>query len=82
MIFVIASIPGVQQYRMIQEAYDRLVVQILPGEGFSQDTLTRVKEHVLQVMGSGIKVEAVRVDSLPKETSGKMRRVISKIAGG
>jgi phenylacetate-CoA ligase len=82
LIFIIASIPGVQQYRMIQEAYDRLVVQILPGEGFRQETLKKVTEHVLQVMGSGIKVEAVPVDSLPKETSGKMRRVISKIAGG
>lgn len=82
LIFVVASIPGVQQYRMIQETYDRLVVQILPGQGFCRDTLKKVADHVLQVMGPEIKVEAVQVDSLPKETSGKMRRVISKIAGG
>ncbi len=79
LIFVIASIPGVQQYRMIQRSYEHLLVEILPGSDFGPDTLTKVQEHVLEVMGPGLHVEVKRVGVISKEASGKMRRVISEI---
>ncbi len=78
LIFVVASIPGVQQYRMIQKTYDQLIVEILPGPEYSELTLKHVSDHVLEVMGPGINVEVVKVDSIPQQ-SGKMRRVISEI---
>ncbi len=78
LIFVIASIPGVQQYRMIQKALDLLIVEILPGPGFAEETLKRAVDHVVEVMGPGIRVEAVKVDSISQQ-AGKMRRVISEI---
>jgi phenylacetate-CoA ligase len=79
LIFVVASIPGVLQYRMIQTGYDHLIVEILPGPGYSEETLMNVENHILEVMGPGLRVEVKRVDAIPKEPSGKMRRVISKI---
>ncbi|TKJ41560.1 hypothetical protein CEE37_03065 [candidate division LCP-89 bacterium B3_LCP] len=78
LIFVVASIKGVLQYRMIQKAYDQLAVEILPGPDYTDDTLPDVKKHVLEVMGSGVNVEVVKVDIIPQK-SGKMRRVISEI---
>ena len=78
LIFVIASIPGVMQYRMIQKTLDHLVVEILPGPGFDNQTLKKVKAHVLEVMGPGLRVDVHRVDEIPKP-SGKLRRVISEI---
>ena len=39
LVFVIASIPGVMQYRMTQKALDHLVVEILPGRSFDVQTL-------------------------------------------
>ncbi len=78
LIFVVASIPGVLQYRMIQKAYDRLTVEILPGPGYSEETLKKTAEHVIEVMGPGVKVEVVEVKEIPRQ-SGKMRRVISEI---
>jgi len=79
LIFVVASIPGVQQYRMIQKAYDHLIVEILPGQGFTQQTLAKAKEHVQQVMGAGLRVAVLQVKEIPRDPSGKMRRVISEI---
>jgi phenylacetate-CoA ligase len=78
LIFVVASIPGVLQYRMIQKTYDRLIVEILPGPGYSDETLKKTAEHVIEVMGPGVNVEVVEVDEIPRQ-SGKMRRVISEI---
>jgi phenylacetate-CoA ligase len=79
LIFVVASIPGVLQYRMTQTGYEHLIVDILPGPGYSPDTLKNVEAHVLEVMGPGLRVEVRQVDHIPKEPSGKMRRVISQI---
>jgi phenylacetate-CoA ligase len=79
LIFVVASIPGVLQYRMVQTGYDHLIVDILPGPGFSEETLKHVADHILEVMGPGLNVEVKRVEEIPKEPSGKMRRVISQI---
>ncbi|MFH1862730.1 MAG: hypothetical protein ABH878_07955 [bacterium] len=78
LIFVIASIPGVQQYRMIQKSFAHLIVEILPGKDFSLQTLEKAREHVLEVMGAGMQVDVQRVDQIPKQ-SGKMRRVISEL---
>lgn len=78
LIFVIASIKGVQQYRMIQKAYDHLIIEILPGPGYSETTLQDVRDHVLDVMGQNMRIDVDLVDSIPRQ-SGKMRRVISEI---
>jgi phenylacetate-CoA ligase len=78
LVFLMSSIPGVQQYRMIQKAYDHLLVEILPGPAFSDKTLKKVKEHVLQAMGSVTQVDVYSVDHIPQQ-SGKMRRLISEI---
>lgn len=79
LVFVIASVPGVMQYRMIQKRFDHLVVEILPGDGFDGQTLERIKAHVIEVMGNGLQVDVNKVDKIPKEQSGKLRRVISEI---
>ena len=81
LFFVIASVPGVQQYRMIQKTYDHLIVEILPGDSYSEETRTKVSSHVLEVMGAGMNVVVIKVDSIPQQ-SGKMRRVISEIEDG
>lgn len=78
LIFVIASVPGVRQYRMIQKAYDYLVVEILPGVQFNEETLKGVEKHVMEIMGPGMRIEVKRVDQIPRQ-SGKMKRVFCEI---
>lgn len=79
LVFVIASIPGVRQYRMIQKTYDHLLVEILPGNGFNGETIQKIKAHVIEVMGPGLRVDVHQVEKIPKQKSGKLRRVISEI---
>ena len=79
LIFVIASVPGVQQYRMIQKSFDHLVVEIVPGRDYSSATLKKIEEHVRDVLGRDLKAEVVPVQEIPKDPSGKMRRVVSQI---
>lgn len=80
LIFVIASIPGVLQYRMIQRNFDHVIVEILPGKGYDNQTLTKVREHVQEIMGNGLRVDVYQVARIPKQRSGKLRRVISEIS--
>jgi len=79
LIFVVASVPGVQQYRMIQKSFDHLIVEIVPGRDYSPATLMKVEEHVKDVLGRELKAEVVAVQEIPKDPSGKMRRVVSQI---
>jgi len=78
LIFVIASIRGVGQYRIRQKAYDHIVVEILPGRDYNEHTLRLVRNHIIDVMGPNQKIEVRRKGYIPKE-AGKMRRVISDI---
>ena len=79
LIFVVASVPGVQQYRMIQKSFDHLIVEIVPGQDYSSATPKKVEEHVKDVLGCDLKAEVVTVPEIPKDPSGKMRRVVSQI---
>lgn len=84
-VFVIPSIPGVAQYRIIQKKIDRLLVQVAPTSGFTKDSYNKVRDYVRwaarKVTGNNIiNVEVEVVDSLPKDpSSNKIRRVISEI---
>ena len=54
-------------------------VEILPGNGFNGETIQKIKAHVMEVMGPGLQVDVLQVEKIPKQESGKLRRVISEI---
>jgi phenylacetate-CoA ligase len=78
MAFIIASIPGVKQYRVIQHSMNFLTVEILPAHNFTPDTLQKVKKHVLEVVGEDMVVQVNTVDNIPMQ-AGKIRSVISEL---
>ncbi len=85
LVFIIPSIPGIGQYRIIQNRIDNLLVQIVPNRDFSENTTTALKEHIKRVTEeiSGkntINIGVVKVDDIPRDSSSsKLRRVISEI---
>ena len=82
LVSLMSSIPGVSQYRMIQNDYDQILVEILPGSDFDDMTLKRVKSHVLEKlvsMRSELRVDVSKVNHRPQQ-SGKMRRLISEMS--
>jgi len=85
LMFEIPSILGVAQYRIIQKTIDKLLVQVVPSNGFSKDARYKVRQHVRwaarKITGNNVmNVEVEIVESIPKDpSSNKIRRVISEI---
>ncbi len=79
-INVIEGIPGIIQYRTIQERKDRFVVLIIPDKDFSLETEKKIKEKInLGCLGENINIEIRLVEEIPRERTGKLKTIISKI---
>ena len=72
MDITVARVTGVKQYRIIQKAYDKVIVEIVRGVSFNEDTVKGVKEHVSECMGDGVHVEINMVDQITRK-SGKLK---------
>jgi phenylacetate-CoA ligase len=71
---------GIMSYKIIQEKRDKITVQLVKAKDFSQNTITEVKEIIKRgLLGEEINVEVEIVDEIPKDPSGKIRSVISKV---
>lgn len=80
-INIIEDIPGIVQYRTIQEKRDRFVVQVIPGKDFSIESKKQINEQIrLGCLGENINIEIELVDEIPRERTGKLRAVISKVS--
>lgn len=73
-------ISGIDQYKIIQETEERFVVQLVKGEDFSQRTIEHINEEFKKVLGEDIIIEIEIKEKIPKEPSGKLRKVISKVS--
>lgn len=73
-------IDGISGWRIIQEKKDKIIVQIVKGENFSQKTIEQVKEKVLTgCLGENVEIVVKLVEEIPKNESGKIRMVMSKV---
>jgi phenylacetate-CoA ligase len=79
-IKLIKYIPGITEYRIIQEEKDRFVVQIVKGKGFGNDTISQIKQQVkIWCLSENVKCEVEIVKELPRERTGKLRAIVSKV---
>jgi phenylacetate-CoA ligase len=82
MVNVIEDIPGVSQYKTIQESINRIIVKVVKGNGFSPNTLDQIKRHIVDgCLGEDVNVEVKLVGGIPLEGRGKLRAVISNVKG-
>lgn len=82
-IHVLHYIDGIARYRIIQEKMDEFIVQIVKGRNLSQKTVSQVKEEILRgCLGEDVKIRVELVDEIPRDKSGKIRAVMSKIKLG
>lgn len=79
-INVIENIPGIIEYRTIQEKRDMFIVQVVPGKDYSPDTDRQIDEQIkLGCLGEKINIKVELMNELPRERTGKLRAVISKV---
>jgi phenylacetate-CoA ligase len=69
-----------KQYKVIQEARDKIKIQIAPGRNNSINELSEtIKNSIHAALGREIPIEIEVKDEIPREQSGKVRAVISKV---
>jgi phenylacetate-CoA ligase len=79
-INVIEGIPGVSRYKTVQEAKDRIVVNLVKGKGFGQETLKEIEKRIKAgCLAEDVEVDVKLVEDLPLERRGKLRAVISNV---
>lgn len=79
LVITMQSIHEVDHYRVIQENKDSLTVQIVRGTGYDDNTRQRIKEEISSIVHGALYVNLDEMDSIPRDPSGKIRTVVSRI---
>ena len=55
---------------------------MVKGKGFSESTISQIKQQIkVGCLGEDVKVEVELMEEIPKERTGKLRTVVSKVRG-
>jgi phenylacetate-CoA ligase len=73
------KIEGIGQYKLVQESKDILNVQIVRGQNFSEATIREFEDALRGTLGSSVHININIVDEIPREKSGKIRPIVSKV---
>lgn len=76
------AIPGILQYRIVQETKRKFVVELLGDSDFSPSTPIQVQNELAKLLGEDSEVEVKLVKEIPKDKAGKLRSIISKVKSG
>ena len=79
LIYVIRSVRGVRQYKIIQESLSHTRVLVATDAGFSAWDEETIRSGIAQRLGAGVKVSIERVAEIPREASGKYRHIVSRV---
>ena len=74
------AVDGIGQFRVIQEKKDLIVIQIVAGPKFFQETPLKAKNLLRELVGQDMDIEVQMVSEISKEHTGKIRAVISKVS--
>lgn len=80
LIYVIRDLPGVREFKIIQESLDQVRVLIATDADFVEAGVSTIVDGFKQRLGVGVSVTVEFVAEVPKEKSGKFRYVVSRVA--
>ena len=72
-------IEGIGQYKLVQENIDIFDVQIIKGQNFKEATIKEVENVLREILGGDNQININIVDEIPREKSGKIRPITSKV---
>jgi len=78
-IYLVANTPGVAQAQIVQESIDEIVLRIVKGDNFGEQSLAYLRTEFPKFFGPTMRYRLEFVDSIPLEASGKYRFSISKV---
>ncbi len=79
LIYILRDLPGMRQFKIIQESLDLVRVQMAVGEEFANESCDTIEAGIKKRLGQGVAVRIERMEEVPKETSGKFRYVVSRM---
>jgi len=80
LIYILRDLPGIDSFKIIQHSLDNTEVQIVSGNGYSDDCLVNIERGFKQRLGGGVSIDIKKVPSIPAEKSGKFRYVVSHVS--
>ena len=78
-VHFVRSRPEIKTFKIVQEAEDRIRIQVVAPSGVSPAATSEITRGVEAVLGKGMQVDIEMVDSIPREKSGKYRTVVSRV---
>lgn len=79
LIYVLRDLPGIREFKVIQESLEQTRIQVVREEGFQQDFDTLIKREFRKRLGQGVRIVTEYCDEISKEKSGKHRYVTSHV---
>jgi len=80
LIYVLRDLPGVTEFKIIQESIDLTRVIISVDDCFLTESTQKIEKQFQERLGEDVTISVEIVDKVPAEKSGKFRYVISKVS--
>lgn len=78
-IYIMRAIQGIRQFKVIQEASDHIIIEIVKGPNFQDACEATIKDQIRKVMEVSIKISIVYRNEILPEKSGKYRWIVSRV---
>jgi phenylacetate-CoA ligase len=78
-IYALRDVPGVKNFKVVQEDRTHTRVFLIPENGFSQEAEDKIRARLTERLGQGVHISMERVDEIPRSASGKHRYVESRV---
>jgi phenylacetate-CoA ligase len=79
LIYVVRDVPGVRQFKVIQEDLSKTRVLLATDRQFQETSIETIRKGMAERLGAAVNVEIERVAAIPPERSGKYRYVVSHV---
>lgn len=80
LIYIVRDLPGVKQFKIVQESLDLTRVLVVMDGRFEPDSLRKIDQGLRARLGQTVRVAVEQVAEIPAEQSGKFRYVISRVS--
>jgi len=78
-IYAVRDVPGIRNFKVVQEDRSFTRVLLVPENGFSHETEEKIRGRLAERLGRGVRISVERVDEIPPSASGKHRYVESRV---
>lgn len=82
LIYILRNLPGVRQFKVVQESLQRTRILLVCDEGFDPASVAAIESGTRARLGGDVQVSVERVAEIPPERSGKHRYVVSHVEAG